>query len=73
MEITYLHIKNFKSIKDLEINDIENAMILVGKNSTGKTAVIDAICAASGDYQVKETNFLQPKMNVTIEINIQFT
>lgn len=73
MEITYLHIKNFKSIRDLEINDIENAMILVGKNSTGKTAVIDAICAASGDYQVKETNFLHPKMNITIEMKIEFT
>ena len=43
MKITYIKIKNFKSISELEIKDMENALILVGKNSTGKTSVIDAI------------------------------
>lgn len=43
MKITYLKICNYKSIEQLEITDIENALILVGKNNTGKTAVIDAI------------------------------
>ena len=32
MKITYIHIKNFKSIRDLEIKEVENALILVGKN-----------------------------------------
>lgn len=29
MRIGYLHIKNFKSIKDLELTDIDDALILV--------------------------------------------
>ena len=37
MKISYLHIKNFKSIRDLEIKDMDKALILVGKNNTGKT------------------------------------
>ena len=36
MQIKSLHIKNFKSIRELSITDIENALILVGKNNTGK-------------------------------------
>lgn len=47
MRIIDLRIKNFKSIRDMHIGGIENALILVGKNSTGKTAVLDAIRAAT--------------------------
>ena len=46
MKISYIRIQNFKSIRDLEITELENALILVGKNNTGKTNVIDAILAA---------------------------
>ena len=35
MQLTYLHIHNFKSIRDMEIRDIDRALILVGKNNTG--------------------------------------
>ena len=52
MKIVYLKIVNFKSIRDLEINDMENSLILVGKNSTGKTSVIDAVLSAAGLRQV---------------------
>ena len=48
MKISYIRIQNFKSIRDLEITELENALILVGKNNTGKTNVIDAILAATG-------------------------
>jgi AAA15 family ATPase/GTPase len=48
MQLTYLHIHNFKSIRDMEITDIDSALILVGKNNTGKTSVLDAICAVCG-------------------------
>ena len=37
MQITDLQIRNFKSIKSIHISDIENALILVGQNNTGKT------------------------------------
>ena len=45
MKIRKLRIKNFKSIADMELNGIEQALILVGKNSAGKTAVLDAVRA----------------------------
>ena len=45
MQLTYLGIHNFKSIRSMEIRDIERALILVGKNNTGKPSVLDAICA----------------------------
>lgn len=31
MQLTYLHIHNFKSIRDMEITDIDSALILVEK------------------------------------------
>ena len=56
MQITFLKIKNFKSIKNLYIKDVENCLILVGKNNTGKTVVLDAIRAVTGNYKIKETD-----------------
>ena len=43
MQLNRLHIRNFKSIRDMEIEDIENVLILVGKNNAGKTVVLDAL------------------------------
>ncbi len=43
MQLVRLRIRNYKVIRDMEICDIENALILVGKNNTGKTSVLDAI------------------------------
>ena len=72
MRIRYLHIKNYKSIRDLEISDIENAMILVGKNNTGKTVVIDAIRVAAGISTVTRENFARPDMSISIEVRVEF-
>ncbi len=73
MQIKSLHIKNFKSIRELTITDIENALILVGKNNTGKTVVLDAIRAVTGDYTVKETDFNEKKQNIEIAMTLQIT
>lgn len=72
MKITYLHIKNFKSIFDMEIDEIDNAMILVGRNNTGKTVVIDAIRLAAGEYKVKDSDFLDIKKKIEIGICVEF-
>ena len=40
MRIEYLLIRNFKSIRELEINDIEDVLILVGRNNAGKSQYI---------------------------------
>lgn len=73
MKIKYIQISNFKSIRDLEINEVDNAAILVGKNNTGKTSVLDGILAAFGKYEVQKTDFLQGNKNIEISIKIDFT
>ena len=73
MQIRYLHIKNYKSIRELEIRDIENSLILVGKNNTGKTVVLDAIRAAVGDIAVSEADFNEKKQNIEIEMLLEVT
>lgn len=73
MKIRYLKIVNFKSIRELTIRDIENALILVGKNNTGKTAVIDALLLASGMHQIKSTEFLDPNHPVEISVEIEYS
>lgn len=73
MKISYIHIHNFKSIRDLEISNLENALILVGKNSTGKTVVIDAICLVAGQLEPKESHFFDKNENITIEMSVSFS
>lgn len=73
MQIKSLKIKNFKSIRELEICDIENSLILVGKNNTGKTVVLDAIRAVTGDYAVTETDFNEKKQNIEIAMVFEIT
>lgn len=73
MQIKSLCIKNFKSIRELEIHDIENSLILVGKNNTGKTVVLDAIRAVTGDYIVRETDFNEKKQNIEIAMILEIT
>lgn len=73
MQIKSLHIKNFKSIKELFIHHIESSLILVGKNNTGKTVVLDAILAACGYYTVKQTDFNENKQKIEIAMTLMIT
>ncbi len=70
MQITALHIRNFKSIRDLTIHDIENSLILVGKNNTGKTGILEAIRAVLGSYQVVESDFNERRQNIEISMEL---
>ena len=73
MQIIYLRISRFKSIDCLEIRDIENALILVGQNSTGKTTILDAIRAVSGDYYLKPEDFDESGANVEITVTLSIS
>lgn len=73
MKITELHIQNFKSIHDMHIKNIENALILVGQNNTGKTTVLDAVRAAGGDYQICPEDFGEDGANIEIAVSLEFT
>ena len=57
MKIKRLHIKNYKSIKELEIDDAQDVLILVGRNNSGKSVILDAIRVALGDKTVNMTDF----------------
>ncbi len=70
MKIDSLYIENFKSIDKVEVKEIDSAFILVGKNNTGKSSVIDAVRAVFGDYVVRRENFRNPLKNVVIEMDL---
>ncbi len=71
MKICTIKIENFKSIRSLEIPDVDNVLILVGKNNTGKTVVIDAIRLASGNYKVKDHDFLDNKKPIIVSMKVE--
>ena len=70
MRILRLEIHNFKSIRELTLTDVENALILVGQNNTGKTAVMDAIRAVGGEYAVGEEDFQEDFPNIEILVDL---
>lgn len=73
MKISYLKIQNYKLIRELEITEMENALILVGKNNTGKTSLIDAILVATGNCVPQSRDFLNPQKSIKISMKIEFT
>lgn len=73
MHIKELHIQNYKSIQDLLITDIENALILVGKNNTGKTAILDAIRVATGNTVIEKDDFQEDYANIEIFVRLALT
>lgn len=73
MKITDLHIRNFKSIHDMHLRQIENALILVGQNNTGKTTVLDAVRAVGGEYEICPEDFWEDGSNIEITVSLSFT
>lgn len=73
MKVIWIRIQNFKSIRDLEISDIENTLLLVGQNGVGKTCILDAIRAAGGAYTFQPTDFNEKKQNIEINVCLEIT
>lgn len=73
MKIKELCIQNFKSIRRMHIRDIENALILVGQNNTGKSTVLNAVRAAGGDYRICPEDFDEDGANIEIAVSLEFT
>ena len=71
MHLERLRIQNFKSIRDLIIDDIENVLILVGKNNTGKTVILDALRILDNTYPVDELDFNVEAGNIEIEVHLK--
>lgn len=72
MRIVDLQISHFKSIKNVILKDIENALILVGQNNTGKTTVLDAIRAVGGIYRIQPEDFDENGSNIEIAVSIAY-
>jgi predicted ATP-binding protein involved in virulence len=68
-----MNIYNFKSISRMEIQDIDFAFILVGKNSTGKSSVLDAIRAMLGNYTIRKKDFKDETKNIEISITLEIS
>lgn len=70
MKIRSITIKRFRGIEDQTINDISNSLVLIGKNNSGKSAILTAIRMFFGDYSPKEKDFYKNSDN--FEIDVQF-
>ena len=57
----------------MHIPDIENALILVGQNNTGKTTVLDAIRAAGGQCPISSEDFGEAGAKIRIRVSLSFT
>ena len=73
MQFIRIKIRNYKMIREMELRDIEHALILVGKNNTGKTSVLDAIRAVTGILEIEEADFNESKQNIEIEVTLEIT
>ena len=70
MKIKSLTVKNFRGIQDQTIRDINNALVLIGKNNSGKSAFLSVIRAFLGDYTPQAKDFY--KETDEIEISVIF-
>lgn len=70
MQIVSINVKNFRSVKNLSIENISEGLLLVGKNNAGKSAIINSLRAFFGQYSVQEEDF--HKNTTDIEITIKF-
>ena len=46
--IKSLHAENFRCFKELDLSGLQRVNVVVGKNATGKTALLEAIRLALG-------------------------
>lgn len=73
MQFVRIRIRNYKGIADMELRDMENALILVGKNNTGKTSILDAIRTAAGERAVEKSDFNESRQNIELEVTLEIT
>jgi putative ATP-dependent endonuclease of OLD family len=67
MYIKELRIKGYRSIKDLKLNFNEGVNVLIGKNNTGKTSIIDALRLCLSSF-----NWLDNRNGVRFDIDKDF-
>lgn len=73
MKISKISIKNFKSICNVDIKNVDNVLILVGRNNSGKSVILDAIRAVTGDYKISHRDFHSGEGNIVIGMTLEIT
>ena len=73
MKLESLRIKNYKFIQELELEQMENACIFIGKNSVGKTAILDAVLTACGQKEVLPKHFNEAGSNIEITVKMSLS
>lgn len=73
MKISRLSIHNFKSVDNLAIMDIDDVLILVGRNNSGKSVILDAIRAVAGSYFVTDKDFHSNEGNIVIGMTLDIS
>lgn len=71
MRLETLHIRNLRFIRDMRISDIENALILVGRNNTGKSSILKVIRALAGACAFEEEDFNEKGQNIEVEVALR--
>lgn len=67
MKLIELYVKNFRGIKEQTITDIGDALVLIGKNNAGKSAILTAIRALYDDYNLAEKDFYKESTEIEIK------
>lgn len=71
MKITNLVIKNFLSIEYMEIEDIDNTLILVGKNNVGKTSIMNGIKLLCNQYTITSISYHTNNEPIEIQVTLE--
>ncbi|TDA41835.1 MAG: hypothetical protein DSO07_02465 [Thermoproteota archaeon] len=77
MRIKSIHVKNYKSLRNIELKDLGNLVILIGKNSSGKTNLLEIlgrffaeIDATGITLGIDQYSWFDEDMEVPIEITL---
>ena len=68
MKLEKIQIRNFRSIKDVEVNFDHNCLVLIGKNEAGKSNVLKAIASVFGLYPLSEKDKRKKIDNEKIDV-----
>lgn len=60
MKLDKVNIRNFRSIKEADIDFSENPRVLVGINESGKTNILHALRLLSDDFSIQKSDVREP-------------
>ena len=73
MKIKEVEVKNFKSVDQLKISEINDVLILVGRNHSGKSVIMDALRVVTGNLMIDKKDFHSDKGNISISVKLEFS